>query len=84
MEQPGKPGQTGQDKKLSEQFAKMAAQQEAIRKMLQDYNNELKEQTGFGDKSVEQLLKEMEMTEKDLVNRVIFKLRIFYRLRILK
>ena len=71
MEQPGKPGQTGQDKKLSEQFAKMAAQQEAIRKMLQDYNNELKEQTGFGDKSVEQLLKEMEMTEKDLVNRVI-------------
>lgn len=71
MDQKGKPGQTGQDKQFSEQFAKMAAQQEAIRKMLQDYNNELKEQTGFGDKSVEQLLKEMEMTEKDLVNRVI-------------
>lgn len=71
MDQKGKPGETGQDKQMSEQFAKMAAQQEAIRKMLQDYNNELKEQSGFGNKSVEQLIREMEMTEKDLVNRII-------------
>lgn len=64
----GKPGQNGS---MSEQFAKMAAQQEAIRKMLQDYNNDLKEQNGVGDKAIEQIIREMEATEKDLVNRVL-------------
>jgi hypothetical protein len=55
----------------SEQFARMAAQQEAIRKMMQDYNDELKGQNGMGDKSIEQLLEEMKKTEKELVNRSI-------------
>ena len=44
----------------------MAAQQEAIRKMLQDYNEEIKRQNGVGDKGIEQMLREMEATEKDL------------------
>jgi hypothetical protein len=61
------PGQQG----TSEQFARMAAQQEAIRKMMQDYNDELKGQNGMGDKSIEQLLEEMKKTEKELVNRSI-------------
>jgi len=61
------PGQQG----MSEQFARMAAQQEAIRKMMQDYNNDLKSQDGVGDKSVEQLIEEMKKTEKELVNRSI-------------
>jgi hypothetical protein len=61
------PGQQG----MSEQFARMAAQQEAIRKMMQDYNDELKGSNGMGDKSIEQLLEEMKKTEKELVNRSI-------------
>jgi len=65
-----KPGQSGQQG-ASEQFARMAAQQEAIRKMMQDYNDDLKGQDGVGDKSIEQLLEEMKKTEKELVNRSI-------------
>jgi hypothetical protein len=56
---------------MSEQFARMAAQQEAIRKMMQDYNSELKGEDGVGDKSIEQLIEEMKKTEKELVNRSI-------------
>jgi len=56
---------------MSEQFAKMAAQQEAIRRMMQEMQNENRSQNGVGDKSLDQLIREMEATEKDLVNRVI-------------
>ena len=63
-------GQSGQQG-MSEQFARMAAQQEAIRKMMQDYNDELRGRDGIGDKSIEQLLEEMKKTEKELVNRSI-------------
>ena len=66
---PGQPGQTGQP--FSEELAKMAAQQEAIRKMMQDLQNDLKSKNGVGDKSIDQMIKEMEQTERDLVNRVI-------------
>ena len=72
MEQGSKPdGQTPGQQGMSEQFARMAAQQEAIRKMMQDYNSELKGQDGVGDKSIEKLLEEMKKTEKELVNRTI-------------
>ena len=72
MEQQGKQGQTGQPQQsMSEQFAKMAAQQEAIRKMLQDYQNELKSQNGVGDKSLDKIIEDMQKTEKELVNRQI-------------
>ncbi|MCL2167601.1 MAG: hypothetical protein FWH59_00570 [Lentimicrobiaceae bacterium] len=74
MQQGNKPeGQvpTPNSQGMSEQFARMAAQQEAIRKMMQDYNSELKGQDGVGDKSIEQLLEEMKKTEKELVNRSI-------------
>ncbi|HOS57719.1 MAG TPA: hypothetical protein P5134_02155 [Bacteroidales bacterium] len=64
MQQPGQPS-------LSEQFAKMAAQQEAIRKMMQDLQDELKAQNGVGDKSLEQMIQEMQRTEKELVNKTI-------------
>ncbi len=63
-------GQSGTPK-MSEQFAKMAAQQEAIRKMMQDYQDQLKSQNGVGDKSVEQLIEDMQKTEKELVNRIL-------------
>mgnify|MGYP003396800389 FL=1 len=72
MEQGGKQqGQTQQGQSMSEQFAKMAAQQEAIRRMMQEMQNENRSQNGVGDKSLDQLIREMEATEKDLVNRVI-------------
>lgn len=71
MEQQGQQGQTGQQQQMSEKFAKMAAQQEAIRKMLEDYNNEMKSENGVGDRSLEQLINDMKKTEKELVNRTI-------------
>ena len=71
MEQGQQQGQKPGGQSISEQLARMAAQQEAIRKMMQDYQNELKSQNGVGDKSIDQMLKEMEQTEKDLVNRII-------------
>ena len=69
--QQGKTGQNGQQPSLSEQFARMAAQQEAIRKMMQEYEDALKSQNGVGDKNVEQMIKEMEQTETELVNKII-------------
>jgi hypothetical protein len=56
---------------MSEQFARMAAQQEAIRKMMQEYQSEMKKEgKGYGGE-LDRLLKEMEETEKDLVNKII-------------
>lgn len=66
-----KQGSSGNQQQMSEQFAKMAAQQEAIRKMLEDYDNGLKSENGVGDKTIEQLIEEMKKTEKELVNRTI-------------
>lgn len=71
MDQQGKTGQGSQPQQMSEQFAKMAAQQEAIRKMLEDYNNAQKTQTGMGDKTIEQLINEMRKTENELINRTL-------------
>jgi hypothetical protein len=72
MEQQSKQGQTGKPQQsMSEQFAKMAAQQEAIRKMLQDYQSELKMQNGVGDKSLDKIIEDMQKTEKELVNKQI-------------
>jgi DNA repair exonuclease SbcCD ATPase subunit len=71
MEQGSKPGDTPGQQGMSEQFARMAAQQEAIRKMMQDVNSDLKGQDGVGNKSIEQMIEEMKKTEKELVNRNI-------------
>ena len=72
MEQQAKQGKTGMPQQnMSEQFAKMAAQQEAIRKMLQDYQNEQKSLNGVGEKSLDKIIEDMQKTEKELVNRQI-------------
>ncbi|MCQ2279399.1 MAG: hypothetical protein MJZ49_01185 [Bacteroidales bacterium] len=68
-EKPNQQGNNGQS--MSEQLAKLAAQQEAIRKMMQEYEDALKSQNGVGDKAVEQMIRDMEKTEKELVNRQI-------------
>lgn len=55
----------------SEQFARMAAQQEAIRRMMDQYNEGLQEQ-GYGNsKELQQLMEDMEKNETELVNKMI-------------
>ena len=64
----------GQGQKMSEEFAKMAAQQEMIRRMMQEYGQELKEGDAGNSKlarEIDQLMRQMEQTETDLVNRTI-------------
>ncbi|MDR1181138.1 MAG: hypothetical protein LBL13_04085 [Bacteroidales bacterium] len=76
MEQGEKEGGNKKENKpggqsMSEQLARMAAQQEAIRKMMQEHQSELKKEgKGYGGE-LDRLLKEMEQTEKDLVNKTI-------------
>ncbi|MPM05234.1 hypothetical protein SDC9_51522 [bioreactor metagenome] len=52
----------------SEQLAKMAAQQEAIRKAMQDYQQQLNSEGGNGS-SLNKVINDMEKTEEDLVNK---------------
>lgn len=65
--QPGKTGQQG----ASEQFAKMAREQQMIRQSLQQINKENNKDgtNGLGD--LDKIAKEMEQTENDLVNKKI-------------
>ena len=66
-----KKGQKQGGQSMSEQFARTAALQEAIRKMMQEYQSELKKDgKGYGGE-IDKLLKEMEQTEKDLVNKIL-------------
>ena len=66
----------GQGQSVSEEFAKMAAQQEMIRRMMQQYGQELKEGDAGNSKlakEIDQMMRQMEQTETDLVNRTITK-----------
>ncbi len=72
-EKPGrKPGEKpGGQSGMSEQLAKMVAQQEAIRQALQEFNQENNKdgQGKLGD--LEKAMKQMEDTQRDLLNRQI-------------
>jgi hypothetical protein len=71
MEGGDKQGNKPGGQSMSEQFARMAALQETIRKMMQEYQSELKKEgKGYGG-DIDRMLKEMEETEKDLVNKII-------------
>lgn len=74
--QGNKPGRTqlGKQNSMSSEFAKMAAQQEQIRRMMQQYGQELKEQSGGNAKlarEIDDIMRQMEQTETDLVNKTI-------------
>ncbi len=71
MQKPGvKPGgQMGQMQ--SEEMARLAAEQEAIRRMLQQYIDDLKKEGKGYDGKLDRLLKEMEHSEKEIVNKNI-------------
>lgn len=63
----GKMGKSG----MSEQFARMAAQQEALRKQLGEYRDQLQKEGNLGDKGINKMIQEMEKTETELVNKIL-------------
>jgi len=67
QKKPGQ-GQQGQGG-MSEQFAKMAAQQEALRQMMQEMDGQKNSDGKLGN--LGDAMKKMEETEKDLVNKRI-------------
>lgn len=58
---------------MSEQFARMAAQQEAIRREMQKYADQIKGEGTQKNAALNKMLKDMEQTETDLVNKIISK-----------
>ena len=54
--------------KLSKEFAEMAAEQAKLRKMLEDFEKEKKEQ-GLGSQEMKEAIDQMNKTEKELVNK---------------
>ncbi|WP_017257355.1 DUF4175 family protein [Pedobacter arcticus] len=71
MQQQGiMPGQKG-GKEISESLAKMAQQQQMIRQALQEVNNSLNKDGQGKLGNLEKIIKQMEQTEADLVNRRI-------------
>jgi hypothetical protein len=64
-----KPGEMGNMQ--SEELARLAAQQEAIRRMLQQYLENLKKEGKGYDGKMDKIMKDMEQTEKDIVNKQI-------------
>lgn len=69
--QGGKKQKIGEGASLNEQLARAAARQEALRQAMQQYIQELKQQGGKAVGQMNQLLKQMEQTEKDIVNKSI-------------
>lgn len=64
----------GDKSSMSEEFAKMAAQQEMIRRMMQEYGQEIKQQNASNGKlarEIDEMMRQMEQTETDLVNKII-------------
>ncbi|MBZ0254835.1 hypothetical protein K8I31_02150, partial [bacterium] len=54
---------------MSEQLARMAAQQEAIREQMQQYLNSLQAEGKLGESELKKIIEEMEQLEEDLVNK---------------
>ena len=56
---------------MSEEFARMAAEQEMIRQGMQQMLNEMKENGQIGDDGLNEIIKDMEQLEEELVNKKI-------------
>ena len=68
----GKQGDGKSGNTMSEQLARMAAQQEAIRNRLRQYSDQLEKEGQFGtSKELKRIMNEMDKTETDLVNKMI-------------
>ena len=70
QEKMNKPGEQQQNS-MSEQFARMAAEQEMLRQGMQKMLNDMKENGQIGDDGLNEIIKEMEKLEEDLVNKKI-------------
>jgi hypothetical protein len=71
QKQGGMPMGQGQRNQMSEQLAKMARDQQLIRQSLQQLNNDESKNGGAGVKDADKISRQMEQTEKDIVNRKI-------------
>ena len=76
------PGENGKPMSVSEQLARLAAQQEAIRNQLRGLADEL-ERAGEDGRALDQLQRDMERTELEIVNRNISRQTIQRQQRIL-
>jgi hypothetical protein len=56
---------------MSEQFARMAAEQEMLRQGMQQMLNDMKENGQIGDDGLNEIIKDMEKLEEDLVNKKV-------------
>lgn len=63
-----KKGKSGKGGMSSEDFAKLARQQAAMRRMLEKYNQSMHEK-GQGVKALQEIIKQMNQTEESLVNK---------------
>ena len=70
MQQQKQQGQP-QSNSMSEQFARMAAEQEMLRQGMQQMLKEMKENGQLGDDGLNEIIKDMEKLEEDLVNKRI-------------
>lgn len=59
----------GQGKGMSEEIARMAAQQEAIRQQLKNMIDDLKSEGSMGDGGLNKVLEQMESFEEELINK---------------
>ncbi|WP_214073530.1 DUF4175 family protein [Mucilaginibacter sp. dw_454] len=71
QKQGGTPMSQSQQGQMSEQLAKMAREQQMIRQSLQQLNNDESKDGGLGVKDADKISRQMEQTEKDIVNRKI-------------
>ena len=69
MQQQQKEGKPQQS--MSEEFARMAAEQEMLRESMQKMLDEMKKDGLTGDDGINQIIKDMEKLEEDLVNKKI-------------
>ena len=60
-----------QSNSMSEEFARMAAEQEMLRQGMQQMLNEMKENGQLGDDGLNEIIKDMEKLEEELVNKKI-------------
>jgi hypothetical protein len=68
QQQMEKAGQQQQNS-MSEEFARMAAEQEMLRQGMQQMLNEMKENGQVGDDGLNEIIKDMEKLEEELVNK---------------
>ncbi|MBR7023347.1 MAG: hypothetical protein IKI09_07750 [Bacteroidales bacterium] len=70
QQQMEKQGQQQQNS-MSEEFARMAAEQEMLRQGMQQMLNEMKENGQIGDDGLNEIIKDMEKLEEEMVNKKI-------------